>query len=471
MKLENLTTDEKALRLNLQPSIYGVFAEIGAGQEVANSFFRVGAASGTIAKTISAYDMNVSDSIYGRTKKYVSKERVYNMLNVEFGKLVVGLAQKAAMKHFFVFADSIETKNESSLNNGHGWMGVKFQLNPNSDPSTCVLHIIFHTTDVHEQRRIAGQLGVNLIYGAYEYLDNTEVFIESLKQGINSEAYEINFIEFEGNSFQSTKNMETCLQLVRSGLTKMIMFGADGKVVQPTNALYKKDVVLVRGRFRPPTKVTSEMFNRSSDELMNLDPITTHNLLPVAELTFRCFQNRAELDLHDLMVRSMMITRMGYPIMITNFTYHEELIDFLNKNMTMRSLNIVLGMDNLEKVLGERNTYIGESDHVLKLIESMNNGKTRILVFPELTSVGELKKLEDLQIAPSLAHLVEFMKSKSMLFGINNVNKTLLHIRSDKVLQAIIKNDNNWSEMVPPNITDTIKRSRLMNGEENQIQF
>jgi len=464
-KLEVLSTEEKALALNLQPSIYGVFAEIGAGQEVANHFFKAGAASGTIAKTISAYDMIVSDSIYGTTKKYVSKERVQSMLNVEYEQLVVNLAAKSSMTHFFVFANSIETINYNKTNKGQGWLGVKFQLTPNSRPATCLIHLVFHVDDVMEQRRIIGDLGVNLIYCAYEYSSHPELFVESLRQNINPDYLEINFIELEGDQFNKNTSLELSLQLVKSGLTKMIMLGADGQILSPSNAFYKKDVLLNRGRFRPPTKVTQEMFSKAQEKLETEGLAKRHNILPIAEITFRCFQERTELTLKDFLKRSQMIAELGYPLIVTNFTYHHELIDFLQSFFKMNSLNIILGQDNLRKVLTHNQSGDIEKK-MLHLLSAMTSGNTRILAFPELTGKNELSKLDELQIHSDIRFFFDFLKSTGRISEITDVNKELLSIRSDHVLNALFSREP-WEHMVPEKVVPILSEGFVMPHELN----
>lgn len=453
--LDILSTEEKALSLNLQPSIYGVFAEIGAGQEVANHFFKAGAASGTIAKTISAYDMTVSDSIYGTTKKYVSKERVQSMLNVEYEKLITNLAAKASMKHFFVFANSIETINFDKTNKGQGWLGVKFQLTPNSRPATCLIHVNFHTKDVHEQRRIIGDLGVNLIHSAYEYNATPELFIDNLKQNLNTDYFEINFIELIGEQFRSSASLELSLLLVRSGLTKMIMLGKDGQILSPSNALYKKDVLLNRGRFRPPTKITEEMFDKSQQLILSEEQLSRHNVLPIAEITFRCFQEQTELTMKDFMMRYKMVAELNIPLMITNFTYHHELIDFLMSYTKMNSLNIILGQDNLRKVM-TMNTKGDLEQNMLRLITAMTSGNCKILAFPELNSMDGLSSIDDLDIPKEVQPLFDFLKATSRIKEIPGVNKELLTIKSDAVLKALFDNQP-WEHLVPEKIIPVLQ--------------
>ncbi|MFT6245733.1 MAG: hypothetical protein ACJA0U_001671 [Salibacteraceae bacterium] len=453
--LEQFTTREKALKLNLQPTIYGVFAEVGAGQEVVNQFFNAGSASGTIAKSISAYDMTISDSIYGETRKYVSRDRVESMLEVEYEMLKNSLSTRSPQKHFFAFANTIETTNFQQANQGQGWIGIRYQLTPNGPPVTCIIHIVLQTNDVVEQRKIIGELGVNLIYGAFEYSHHNELFVENLKQNINSDYLEINYIELNGNQFDSKKSIRLSLQLVKSGLTKMIMLGKNFEVLQPSNSLYKKDVVLVRGRFRPPTKVTEEMFLRSQNQLANNNKLSEHGMMAVAEITFRCFQDQTELSVDDFLQRAELIVGLGYPLVITNFTFHHELIHFMRNSFNLNSLSIVLGMDNLRKVISNKQKYTSE-EGLLELLQAISSYNGKIMVFPELNQKSELSVLEDLNLDPAVLHLFRYLQSKGKIEEIEGVNKELLSIRSDQVLNAIVNNKDSWRSDVPQQIVSIL---------------
>ncbi len=445
---EHLTTKEKALELNLNPTIYGVFAEIGAGQEVANHFFKAGAASDMIAKTISAYDMTVSDSIYGKTQKYVSKSRVESMLDVEYKDINESLSDRAAQKQFFVFANTIETINFHKTNQGQGWMGVRFQLTPDSPPSTVIIHLLLHNDAIDGQLSIVGKLGVNLIYSVFNYAHSSKLFVENLIQNLSTDQVEVNFIQAYGNHFDEEISLHMSLQLVKSGLTKMIMLGKNYEVLQPSNALYKKDIVLVRGRFRPPTKVTVEMFLRSQNQLISDKLATLDSIQPVAELTFNCFKSNTELVLDDFMKRSKLITELGYPLMITNFTYHHELIEFMQQRIRMSSLNIVLGLDNIRKVLMDNAEYNAHQG-LLKLMLLASKMKTRIMIFPEIDETKSLLGLSSIELNEATQSLINFLQLTNRIYDLRDVDPQILAIRSDKVLQAILAKDSTWKEFVP----------------------
>lgn len=455
-----LKSIEKALKLNLQPSIYGVFAEIGAGQEVSNHFYKAGAASGTVAKSVCAYDKMMSDSAYGTTKRYVSKERLDNMLNVEYQNLITSIPSRASITHFFAYANTIETINFHKTNKGQGWMGVKFQKTPNSRPITCQIHIVMHTNDIMEQQELIGHLGVNLLYGLYEHHDNSDLFIKSLKDNINTDLLEINFIELTGNNILPNYSIELSLLLVKYNLTKMIMIGPNGDILQPLNALYKKDVVLVRGRFNPPTNVTLEMFEKATDHLKTSKEVKSQNIIPLAEITFNCYQGKKELGIKDFLNRTEILSALGYPVLVTNFQYHHEFISFINNFVKLNSLNLVLGIDNLQRAITHDH---GKSEEkILQLMQSMVSGQNRILCFPELNDTGKLNTLNDLSVENEIHMLLSFLRETGRLEDILNVDKVVLGIRSNKVIDMLIAGNEDWKEMVPEVLQNILEEKRLL---------
>lgn len=451
--MNKLTVEEKALSINLQPSIYGTFAEIGAGQEVANCFYKVGAASGTIAKTISAYDMTLSDRQYGTTKRYVSKDRLENMLRTEFEQLVLGLTFRATTSHFFAFASTVEITNFHRTNKGRGWLGIKFQSVPNGPPSTCILHFIMHNDDPQEQKRIIGMLGVNLIHGVYEALESPEMFIENLTQEIHATDIEINSIEVDGREFRKASTQQLSLLLVKQGLTRMIMFGYNKEIIQPLNVLHKKDLLLIRGRFNPPTKVSCEMIEKAKRSVHTNggSKQQNYNLVTVAEITFRCFESFDELQLDDLDRRISMLSELGVMVMVTNFTYHSDFIEFMHKYSTINDLYLVLGLNNLRKVFEDRNRH-ANSTNGLRFVQSIINTRYKVLAFPELNSKGELQGVESIGLDKANTLLMLYLMHSQGIQNIENVNKQVLQIRSDAVVDALVHNSPDWKQMVPPGL-------------------
>lgn len=463
---EKLTSTEKALRINLQPSIYGVFAEIGAGQEVSNHFYKAGAASGTIAKSIGAYDMSVSDSIYGKTQQYVSKNRLQSMLDVEYQNLIASVPSRASMAHFFVFANTIETTNYFKTNKGQGWLGLKFQTIPNGRPSSCYIHVIMHTDEVLEQQKLIGDLGVNLIYGLFEFQEDPERFILNLKDNIDPAQLEINYIEVSGDNVARSTSKELSLLLVKNDLTKMVMIGTQGQILQPLNALYKKDAVIVRGRFNPPTKVTVEMFDRAKTQLVELHHKKKQDVLAVAEITFRCYQDKKELVLDDFLKRTELLSELGYPVLITNFKYHHEFISFLNEFVKLNSLSLVLGLDNLERSIAPETDKKDEKS-IIELIQALVSGNNRILAFPEAASNGNLNGIKSLNVSPGVRDLLTFLETTGRIEDINSVDQNLLKIRSNAVMDQLRSGEKNWEQMVPKALLPILTAYQLSYGKLN----
>jgi len=240
---ETRSAQEKALKINLEAERFGTFAEIGAGQEVVRWFFHVGRASSTVAKSISAYDMATSDGLYGATQHYVSRARLEAMLDREFSLLLEQLdAQRGERNAFFVFADTAATHGSFRSSGGHGWLGVRFQDQPRVKPSEVIIHIEMLDAFSVRQQEAVGLVGVNLIYGAFQWHQDPPALIRSLMDGLDRRRIEIDMIKFSGPAFSAVDNRLTSLQLVELGFTDAAMFTADGEVVQPSEVLHKRPI-------------------------------------------------------------------------------------------------------------------------------------------------------------------------------------------------------------------------------------
>ena len=290
MQNTRLDTHQKAVQINLDNSKYGTFAEIGAGQEVARWFFRVGGAAGTIAKSISAYDMTVSDAIYGASGRYVSRQRVETMLGYEFRLMNERLApERGETTRFFVFADTVATKSYTRKDNWHGWMGIRFQTDPGGEPSQIILHVSLLDRETILQQEAIGILGVNLIHSAL-YEAGAVGVVKQLLDDLSSERIEVDLIEFSGPAFAQVDNRVMILELVHNGLSDAAMFEADGKVVQPAEAFYKRPILVLRGRFRPVTNVVVDMLHCALAQFAAEPANQGEEVLVVTEMTLRHLQ-------------------------------------------------------------------------------------------------------------------------------------------------------------------------------------
>jgi len=375
------STHQKALRINLDPAKYGTVAEIGAGQEVSRWFFRVGGAAGTIAKTMSAYDMTFSDAIYGATTRYVSRQRLQTMLDCEYKILIERLgAKRGPQTRFFSFADTVAAHSYSRKEEGQGWMGVKFQTAPLGEPSHIIIHVRMVDTDNVREQEALGILGVNLIYGAYYYHEDPRQLLVSLMDELSRDRVEVDMIKFSGPAFEKVDNRLMSLQLVNEGLTDVVLFTEKGEVVQASEVLYKKPVLVERGSFRPVTKVTIDMlecagkqFERDAGvaegEPVNLAEITMHNLLAPEGL-----------DVTDFLARVDVLGALGKSVLISKYAEYYHLAHYLAGNPN-KGIGIALGVPSLRELLDEK-YYVDLQGGLLEAMGRLFKQGLRLYIYP-----------------------------------------------------------------------------------------
>jgi hypothetical protein len=260
---QKLDTHHKALTINLDTSTFGSFAEIGAGQEVARWFLSVGGASGTVAKTISAYDKEVSDDLYGSGSRYVSKQRLEAMLDNEWAQLLTQLSKtRGPQTRFFCFVDTVSARNFAGSNDSHGWIGLRFQLQPGGTPNDILLHINMRDPSNILQQQAIGILGVNLIYAAFYEVQIKDSFLESVAQDVVAERIEIDYLDLRGPAFESWDRRALLVDLVLAGFAESVFFSSKGSAVPPTEVLYKKAIVLAPGYFGHTDSVHSQVHLR-----------------------------------------------------------------------------------------------------------------------------------------------------------------------------------------------------------------
>ena len=348
------TVKGKSLQINLDSSIYGTFAEIGAGQETANRFFDAGGASGTIAKCISAYDMEVSDANYGKSKRYVSKERLEKMLTVELELLKERLQSKKKEKRLFVFANTIETLNYKKTNDGHGWLGVSFQLEPQGETNHCLIHINLTDVSASRQRQVIGIVGVNLIYACYFLTDSPSDAILSLLNGIDKHRVEIDFLSVKGPHFADADNRLLSLMLVKNGLTKATIFGSDKQILQPSDACHKKPLLILRGEFNPLTKEHESMLTAARAKYAIEFQTENKELHSICELSLNHLSVNGVIDYHDFLNRADELCLRGHTVMLSNYKEDYSLANYLNLLNSEKTILFVIGIDHLYKIYDEK---------------------------------------------------------------------------------------------------------------------
>ncbi|PYI62805.1 MAG: nicotinate-nucleotide adenylyltransferase, partial [Verrucomicrobia bacterium] len=348
-----IATDEKALRINLDPAKYGTFAEIGAGQEVARRFFRVGGGAGTIAKTMSAYDMTFSDAIYGRANRYVSRVRLQKMLDHEYDLLIERLDRKFGNeKTFFVFADTVAARSFKERNESHGWLGVRFQSQPRAQPSQIIIHVRLLDEGNVEQQEALGVIGVNLLHGAF-YDRQPEKLISSLQENLAPGRIEVDMIKFSGPLFQNVDNRLMSLQLVSQGLTNAVMFKADGETVQPAEVFYKKAILVERGSFRPVTYATNDMLDGARRVFLAQSGCSEDDLIVLMEMTLEHLLAGGQLDHPDFLARVDVLGALGRTVLISRFGEYYRLAGYLFR-YTNKPIGLVMGVPSLIQIFNEK---------------------------------------------------------------------------------------------------------------------
>ena len=452
-----LSTHQKALRINLDPLRYGTFAEIGAGQEVARWFFKVGGAAGTISKSISAYDMTVSDAIYGRSKRYVSRERLQNMLDYEHGLNLERLrAARGDTTAFFAFADTVAARNFQGTNECHGWMGVKYQAHPRDENSQVIIHVrmLDHENDL--QQEALGIVGVNLLFAAFFYHHQPEVMVESLLDNLSTERLEIDMIEFSGIEFRHVDNRVMSLKLVELGLSGAAMFGPSGEVLQPSEVLRRKPVLVERGSFRPVTKVNMDMMQCARERFAAEPEVDGAQLVELMEITMRNLMAEGKLDLSDFLARADMLAAAGKTVLISDYFEYYRLAGYLTR-YTKEPIALTMGTGSLRALFGEE-YYAGLEGGILEAFGKLFTKDFRIYVYPLRESGTEaLETAENIRLDPSVESLFLHLVKHGKIRQLDNFDHSLLHIFSRDVLKRIKDGDDSWEEMVPGEIARVIK--------------
>ncbi|MBI1767527.1 MAG: TonB-dependent receptor [Bacteroidetes bacterium] len=456
-----LTTQEKALQINLSKDIYGSFAEVGAGQETAANFFKVGGASGTIAKTMSAYDMKFSDAIYGRCERYVSEDRLMRMLDHEYQLLPERLPHRIETSRFFAFADTVEALNFERTNQGNGWIGIRFQTRPKGDHNDCVIHVKLHDNDPLQQQVALGILGVNLLYGCM-FIDDPEEFMLSLLDGLTNRRVEIDMFRLDGPNLKHVDNRLMALKLVKNGLTKAAMFGPDGHVMQPSEYLYKKNVLALRGRFRPVTHVNVDMLLTSRRHFLHEPDVDRNKLVTITELTLNDLSAEGAIDEKDFLHRVNIICSLGQNVLISNYFEYYRLVDYLSSITKGRKTGLVMGIYALQKVFDEK-TYANLRGGILECFASLFGSNIKLYIYPALRKDNTLFTLKDFEaeLPDNLKNLFRYLMDNNKLEDIDDANIGNLHIISDHVLAMIRKGDAGWEKFVPHKVEEAIKEFGL----------
>ena len=454
-----LDTHQKALKINLDSRWYGTFAEIGAGQEVVRWFFRVGGAAGTVAKSMSAYDMTVSDAIYGSGDRYVSQSRCQSMLDCEFGLNLDRLAsQRGDSTAFFAFADTVVARSYQGGNECHGWMGLKFQSRPHDEPSQIMIHVRMLDAEASLQQEALGIVGVNLLFGGFFLHHEPELLVESLLDKLTTGRVEIDMIEFRGIEFRAVDNRLIALKLVQLGLSGAAMFSAKGEVLQPSEALYKKTVLVERGSFRPPTHVNFNMLECALQKIKADPSLADKEVLPIFELTMRnLLAGGKDVDRRDFLARADLLAACGMTVLISDYFEYYRLAAYLSWR-TKERIGIVMGVPSLIELFDEK-YYTSLPGGILESFGRLFKHNLKLFIYPLLDqTTGTVITKDTMKVAPELSKLYGYLADRGSFIDLDNYDPNVLSILSRDVLSKISKGDPSWEDMVPKEVADLIKK-------------
>ncbi len=456
---KSLSTEQKALAVNLNKNQYGTLVEIGAGQEVARQFFAAGAAAGTVAKTMSAYDMQVSDDIYGKAGRYVSRERLEQMLSHEYELLHKRLGEvRSEGTQYFSYAATVTARSYSQKNECHGWIGIKLQPEAGSEASEIIMHVRMLDDTNREQSEALGIFGVNVVYGAFHYADNPKVFIESLLDnlvdGFGQKRMEVDLIHFTGNKFSEVENRLMNLHLVRSWCCRAVMFGEQGDSEVPGSLLRKKDVMVIRGSFKPPTKVHVDMTEAAMQQFLKEDGINPEKVCTVAEITMAELATDGDESDASFLARVDLLNKLGYNVLISDYLRFFRLRSWMRR-YTQNRIGIVLSILDFDQLFNEK-YYEGLEGGILEAMGKLFSGNTNVYVYPTRIN-GGLITLDNVKVSENTHYLLQHLKDNKLLVATETWNDENLHISAKNIAEEIPLGQGEWEKQLPEAIRNEIK--------------
>lgn len=453
-------TEQKALEINLDERIYGAFAEIGAGQEVARHFFQVGAAAGTIAKTMSAYDKTVSDEIYGPEAKgrYVCESRLYKMLDHEFALLEQRLRPSRPDQNFFAFADTVTAINYQKTIKGNGWLGLRFQLRPDLAPNDLVVHVRLLDNDNRLQQQAVGILGVNMIYACYRFANDPETLLRSLLDNLRDRVA-IDMVRLEGPDFQQLDQRLICLWLVKNGLSDVAIFGPDGRPLHASEFLYRKSILVARGSYRPPTLVQQDMISNAYAQFCAEPETEPGKTFFLTEITLDNLQADGDLRERDFLDRAEMLCALRQTVIISNCMRHKRLIAYFSEYRIGR-IGLAMGVRKLQNIL--RETFEQNPDNLLAAFGELFPRNVRFYVYPAREKGNaELLTAQNLDVPKPIRFIYRHLLENGNIVDVQSFNPDILHIYHKRVLRMIQQGEPGWEKMVPEEVARLTKKKNL----------
>lgn len=459
-----LTTAQKALKINLNSDIYGTFAEIGAGQETVREFFRAGAASGTIAKAMSAYDKAFSDDIYGleEDNRYVTQSRLKKMLSHEYNLIEKRLDRDIhPNKTYFAYANTVATVNFTKTFKGHGWMGIRFQTTPDRETNEILIHFRLHENEAKHQQETVGRLGTNLIFGAYRHYDNPKEFLLGLYDNIDQDAIEIDLINFSGPDLKDIDNRLMSLQLIKNGYTDAVVFGPQGDNLLPAELLYKKHILAMRGSFRPVTKVNMDMIKRGYNMFTSDKKVDPEKTVVLWEITLNNLLSDGALDEQDFLDRAEILCSLGQTVLISNYQQYYKLVDYFGRFSKKRQ-GLVMGVNNLTELFSEK-YYRDLQGGILEAFGRIFSKDLKIMVYPFIdhSNEGRIMRKIDAEVHPRFRPIIEYLIFHNRILDIEEFDSEITNIFSREVLAKIKAGEPGWEQSLPQYVDTVIREKKL----------
>lgn len=462
MSRKLLDTDQKALEINLDASVYGTFAEIGAGQEVARYFFKAGAAAGTVAKTMSAYDKVYSDQIYGAevSGRYVCESRLYKMLDHEYDLMEARLTQHRPDTKFFVFADTVSAINYTRTVKGHGWMGLRFQLDPNGPPNDLVLHVRMLDNNNNLQQQAIGKLGVNMVYACFHYHHDIDQFVKSMMDDVNGRVI-IDMMHINGPDFKHIDDRLLSLKVVEHGLSEIAIFNQEGRSVHVSEFLYKKSVMVVRGNYKPPTLVSVDVFKKSFAQFCDDITCEINQAHLLAELTLQNLSKTEDgkIDRLDFSHRADLLNALGHYVIVSDFQSHQKLIEYLH-DYRVEKVGLLIGVLELTEIITEKFEQNMDGS-LLSAMGELFTKDIRIYTYPALNEKGEVLRAGNLPIPEGIEFLYKYLLESQHIVEVKDYDESLLKIFPWEVLKLIADGDDTWKSMVPEETISLIEQKDM----------
>jgi hypothetical protein len=424
-------------------------------------FFRAGGASGTIAKAMSAYDKEFSDAIYGQETagRYVTENRLRKMLNHEYQLLHERISRETSPnKCFFAFANTVATINFAKTFKGHGWLGVRYQTRPDREANEVIVHVRLHEDNPKYQQETIGAMGVNLIYAAYNLYEEPKSFLLSLYDGIDRTAIEVDLVNFSGPDFDHIDNRLMSLQLIKNGFTDAVIFGPEGKNLLPAELLYKKNILAMRGSFRPVTRVNMDMIKKGYKQFIQSKNVQKDDAVVLFEITLNNLLADGTLDEQDFLDRADILCSIGQTVLISNYQEYYRLVDYF-AGFTKKRIGLIMGIPSLQEIFDEK--YY---EHLTGgILEAMGRLFSKSLVIYAYPFRGEtsVNTVSDIVVNDLFKNIFDYLKQARRVRDIEDFDPDILSIWSREVLRKIRTGETGWEDSLPTYVDKIIKEKGL----------